>query len=244
MFSYLKGLDCSIKISLEDEGLTVDQATKVATLAHRGGLDVTLKIGGAEAITDMRIAANLGCKGCVAPMVESSFALQKFIKAVHVNGFGFEELYINIESKQAYENIGEILDHPSSKHLNGIVLGRSDFANSYQLTKKETDSLQIYEKAVEIFTLARTKNLKTLMGGNLNSNSYLFIKELYDKKLLDYIETRNVKVKLSEFVLRNYEEILAKMIKFEIEWLKHKAQYSNFLAKTDSNRVSNLELRK
>jgi 4-hydroxy-2-oxoheptanedioate aldolase len=244
MFEYLKNLDASLKISFEDEGLTVDQASFITSLAHKNNYDVTVKVGGAEAISDMRIANNLGCDGCVAPMVESSYALHKFINSIYINRFDFANLYINIESKQAYENIEDILNHSDCKHLTGVVLGRSDFVNSYGLTKKETDSKEVFKMVKKVFTLAKEKNLKTLMGGNVNTNSYEFVSKLYKENLLDYIETRNVKVKLTNNFLTNYDANLTKMLRFEIEWLKSKSDKLSFLANADIKRVSNLELRK
>lgn len=244
MFEYLNNLEASLKISFEDEGLTLDQASFITSLAHKHSYNVTMKIGGAEAISDMRIANNLGCEGCVAPMVESSYALHKFINSIYTNKFEFDNLYVNIESRQAYENIESILDHSDAKHLTGVVLGRSDFVNSYGLTKKETDSQQVFNMVEKVFKLAKQKNLTTLMGGNVNSNSYEFVKKLYESNLLDYIETRNVKVKVSKEFLQNYDSNLTKMLKFEIEWLKTKSNQLSFLANNDTKRVSNLELRR
>lgn len=244
MFQYLQNLDCGLKISLEDEGLTLDQACFITSYAHKHNYSVTVKIGGAEAISDMRIANNLGVEGCVAPMIESSYALHKFINSTHTNKFRFDKLYINIESKQAYKNIEDILNHPDAKYLTGIILGRSDFVNSYGLTKKETDSEEIFKKVKKVFKLAKQKNLTTLMGGNVNNNSLKFIEKLYRDNLLDYIETRNIKLKLSEGVLNNYKNNLSQMIKFEIEWLKIKSNNLSFLANNDIKRVSNLELRR
>jgi 4-hydroxy-2-oxoheptanedioate aldolase len=244
MFEYLQGLDCGIKISLEDEGLTLDQATYISGLSHKNNIDVTLKIGGAEAISDMRIGRMINCSGCVAPMIESSYALHKFISSTVKNKFDYDDLYINIESKQAYDNIEDITLHSDFEHLSGVVLGRSDFVNSYGLTKKEVDSDEIYSKAVKIFTLAKKYNKLTLMGGGVNVNSFNFITNLFRANLLDYIETRNVKVKLSNSFLINYEKNLNKMLRFEIEWLKFKSKSLSFLSGNDTKRISNLELRK
>jgi hypothetical protein len=97
--------------------------------------------------------------------------------------------------------------------------------------------------AIEIFTLAKSKNLKTLMGGNLNINSLDFIKTLYQKNLLDYVETRNVKVKLSSNFLDNFEENLSYMLRFEIEWLTNKYNTLTLLSVEDKKRLDNLKLR-
>ncbi len=243
MFKYLKNLDCEIKISLEDEGLTFDQAVNIACLSHLNQYPLNIKIGGAEAISDMRFAKNINCSGCVAPMIESPYALHKFISSVYKNKFDFEKLFINIESKQAYENISKILNSSDAKHLYGIVLGRTDFIQSFNYTKDRVDSDECLKMAIEIFTLAKSKNLKTLMGGNLNINSLDFIKTLYQKNLLDYVETRNVKVKLSSNFLDNFEENLSYMLRFEIEWLTNKYNTLTLLSVEDKKRLDNLKLR-
>ena len=243
MFEYLKNLDYEIKISLEDEGLTFPQATKIACLTHQHKANLNMKVGGAEAISDIRFAENIGCKGCVAPMIESSYALHKFISSVYKNKFNFKRLFINIESKQAYKNINEILNSSDAKHLYGIVLGRTDFIQSFGHTKDQVDSDKCLKMVLEIFKLAKSKGLKTLMGGNVNINSFDFIKKLYRQNLLDYIETRNVKVKLSNDFLNNFSENLSNMLKFEAEWLTYKYDNLIHLSKDDKKRLDNLKLR-
>tara|TARA_Y100000389_G_scaffold197110_1_gene231085 strand:+ start:1671 stop:2405 length:735 start_codon:yes stop_codon:yes gene_type:complete len=243
MFNKIKDIEYGVKISLEDEGLTPDQCVKITCLSHLNNIPLTMKIGGAEAISDIRIAHNIECEGCVAPMIESPYALHKFISSVYNNSFEFKKLYINIESKQAYLNIEDILNSPDIKHLSGIVLGRSDFVQSFGYTKDKVDSDEVYSMAEKIFTLAKKKGLTTLMGGNLNVNSLDFIKRLYDKKLLDYVETRNVKVKLTKGFLENYSDNLTQMIRFEIDWLNLKTTQLQSLFKKDIKRVSNLKLR-
>jgi len=243
MFKHLHNLDYEIKISLEDEGLTFNQATKIACLTHQQQIPLNIKIGGAEAISDMRFAKNIGCRGCVAPMIESSYALHKFISSVYKNSFDFTKLFVNIESKQAYNNIEDILNSSDANHLYGIVLGRTDFIQSFGYTKDKVDSNECFTMATEIFSLAKKKGLKKVMGGNLNINSFDFIKELYDKDLLDYIETRNVKVKLSDEFLNNFKENLSNMLEFESEWLTCKYDDLIQLSKDDKKRLDNLKLR-
>tara|TARA_R100000951_G_scaffold68060_1_gene57466 strand:- start:2064 stop:2801 length:738 start_codon:yes stop_codon:yes gene_type:complete len=243
MFKHLENLDYEIKISLEDEGLTFDQATKIACLTHQQQIPLNVKIGGAEAISDMRFAENIRCKGCVAPMIESSYSLHKFISSVYKNSFSFKNLFVNIESKQAYYNIKDILNSSDANHLYGIVLGRTDFIQSFGYTKSSVDSDECFDMAVEIFTLAKKKGLKKVMGGNLNVNSYSFIKKLYNKDLLDYIETRNVKVKLSNEFLNNFKENLSNMLEFESEWLTCKYNSLIQISKDDKKRLDSIKLR-
>lgn len=243
MFNYISNFQPEIKISLEDEGLTFDQCVKIANASHQNQIPLNMKIGGAEAISDIRFAENIGCEGCVAPMIESPYALHKFISSIHKNSFNFKKLYINIESKQAYLNIEQILKSSDSKHLYGVVLGRSDFTQSFGYTKDKVDSDVLFEKALKIFSLAKEQGLYTLMGGNLNVNSFNFIKSLYEKGLLDYVETRNVKIKLNSRFLENYKDNLTKMIQFEMGWLELKNKPYKQLINQDQNRLDNLKLR-
>ena len=60
------------------------------------------------------------------------------------------------------------------------------------------------------------------MGGSLTAKSKEFVKELFKKKLIDRVETRNIEIKLSKKVLEDFEEIISSVFRFELEWLKYK----------------------
>ena len=60
------------------------------------------------------------------------------------------------------------------------------------------------------------------MGGSLTANSKDFIYKLYKKKILDKVETRNIEIKLNNYVLNNFENIINSIFMFELEWLKFK----------------------
>ena len=125
-FKHFENLNVELKISLEDEGLTFDQAISIACQAHSHNVKVTMKVGGAEAISDMRFAKMIGCSGCVAPMIESSFALHKFINANNTHQFDFDDLYINIEKTWEYKSLAleaygdEIKNYPHTRSLKGL----------------------------------------------------------------------------------------------------------------------------
>lgn len=231
-----------MKQSFEDEGVLLDDVITVKRITELCGLQSYVKIGGCEAKTDLYNCVKLGVNGVIAPMVETSFALSKFINIVNDYPNKIDP-YIVIESKTAYENINDILFSSQNK-LKGIIIGRSDFSKSYNLNKSEVDSDFIYNKVEDILVSAKTHNLITTMGGNISTKSTEFIKKMYAKKLLDKIETRNIVIKLTNQNIDIIDEVIQKSLDFEISWLKYKLEASSYLSNEYSFRIELLSNRK
>jgi 4-hydroxy-2-oxoheptanedioate aldolase len=209
-----------IKQSFEDEGALLEDIKTIRKLTKLNNLKLSVKIGGCEAKSDIHECRYMEVDGIVAPMVETEFALQKFIESVsHISGIKF---YVNIESKTAYENIDKILDSPSAKMLSGIVVGRSDFVKSYGHDKSFVNSDFIFEKTYEIMKKAKSYGLETLMGGNLSPKSVEFISKLKNENLIDYVETRNVIIRVDD--VSNLENSITSAIEFETIWLDYKSK--------------------
>ena len=68
-----------IKQSFEDEGVPYDDVVTMRRITELCGLPLFVKIGGCEAKTDIRNCINLGVDAVVAPMIETPFALSKFL---------------------------------------------------------------------------------------------------------------------------------------------------------------------
>lgn len=228
-----------IKQSFEDEGVFPPDVLTMRRITEQVGLDLSVKIGGCEAKTDIKFCENIGADKIVAPMVETSFALSKFIESVtDINGIKF---YINIESHHAQKNIIDILESPSSKLLSGIVLGRSDMIKSYGFSKDNVDGYMMNEIAEKVFKEAKKYGFNTIMGGNISSKSSTIIKKLYEENLLESIETRNVIIKLNNKNINNIASIIKSSLIFESKWLQYKANYYNKIGKEYTDR-SNLIL--
>ena len=76
------GAVVAIKAELEAEGVRIEELDTLSTLLSKHGLPLAVKIGGCEAITDLRIAKEHDAKYVIAPMIESVFALKKFISSI------------------------------------------------------------------------------------------------------------------------------------------------------------------
>jgi len=229
----------AIKQSFEDEGALLEDVIYMRRFTDLKSLKLSVKIGGCEAITDIFNCKNIGVDSIVAPMIETEFALQKFIESViHIDNINF---YINIESKTGYENLNKILSSPASKLLTGIVVGRSDLTKSYGYDKNFVDSDFIFDVVRNIMEGAKSYNLTTLMGGGLSPNSTQFIKKLHSKNLIDYIETRNVIIKLDK--IDTIEDDIKSAIEFESHWLEYKAKKYNSIGNSYQKRAETIKNR-
>jgi len=231
-----------MKQSFEDEGVLLNDVVAFKRITEVCGLQSFVKIGGCEAKSDLFNCIRMGINGIIAPMVETPFALSKFTDMMdeYTNR---AEAYMVIESKTAYENIDEILNNGQGK-LKGIIVGRSDFSKSYKLNKSEVDSNFIYDKVEEILDKAKKSKYTTTMGGNISTRSTKFIKDMYQKKLLDKIETRNIVIGLNPQNIKILDETIQKALDFEIEWLQYKLSISSKLSNEYSERIGLLKNRK
>tara|TARA_B100001057_G_C22784136_1_gene924865 strand:- start:722 stop:1501 length:780 start_codon:yes stop_codon:yes gene_type:complete len=249
IIKYLKKLKkqniVAVKQSLEDEGASFDELKIMRQITRKAGLQLNIKVGGCEAKTDIYFCEKLGVNGIVAPMVESDYALKKFIQIISKNKK--QNLYINLESIQAFKNINNIIKTRNFKKLTGIIIGRSDLAGSLNLQKSEVDSKKIYTLVFNLLKKLKKKKIITKMGGSLTPRSLNFAKNLFEMKLLDRIETRNIEIKLSNKVFANFDNLIIDIFNFELEWIRFK-QKKNFKVKNpikndNSSRIKELKKR-
>lgn len=231
-----------MKQSFEDEGVLLNDVVAFKRVTEICGLESFVKIGGCEAKSDLYNCIRMGINGVIAPMVETPFALDKFITMMK-DYPNRADSYVVIESKTAYENIDSILENGQG-HLKGIIVGRSDFSKSYNLNKSEVDSSFIYDKVEDILTKAKRYSYITTMGGNVSTRSTKFVKDAFTKGLLDRIETRNVVIGLNKSNIVNIDNNIQKALDFEIEWLQYKLSISSKLSADYSERIGLLKNRK
>jgi len=231
-----------MKQSFEDEGVLLNDVVAFKRVTEICGLQSFVKIGGCEAKSDLYNCIRMGINGVIAPMVETPFSLSKFTDMIG-DYSNRADAYIVIESKTSYENIDGILKDGEGK-LKGIVIGRSDFSKSYNLNKSEVDSNFIYDKVEEILIKAKKYNYITTLGGSVSTRSSKFIKDMYNKNLLDRVETRNVVIGLNKNNTNIIDNVIQKALDFEIEWLQYKLSISSKLSAEYSERIGLLKNRK
>jgi hypothetical protein len=231
----------SIKISFEDEGLDFVDALFMKTYCDKNNIKLCLKLGGAEAIRDIKDANKLGAQKIIAPMIESDFALEKYIKAAETfyqveNG----EIGINIESIYGYNNFAKIMNSKYFQKLDSITIGRGDLVESLSMnrTSGSVDSDQILEICRIILSGAKQNNLHTYIGGAMTKNSEKFCLALIDNNLLDYFETRNTIFSKNALEYYSFSDLMEASKILEYSFLLEKQKYYTYLANQDIARIN------
>lgn len=227
-----------IKAEFEAEGSRFDEVLKLKDLISKIGLDLTIKIGGCEAISDMREAKKLSPAVIVAPMVETPYAMKKFVNAID-NVFIEKEnikFYINTETITGFNNFNDMVTSDDFKKLDGVVLGRGDMTSSIGLTRDDVNSEQIYNIAYSISNIMNEQNKNFIVGGGVSVDSLPFFKRL---PYLSGFQTRKVIFDSKTLLTNQADKGILKAIGFEIMWLKNKQEYYG-LSKQDELRIEML----
>lgn len=233
-----------VKAEFEAEGTRLEEAMRLKDVVSNAGLGLNIKIGGAEAIKDMFDSQSIGAERIIAPMVETPYALKKYIGAAKIaynDEIGSVKLLINIETITACENFEKMLLIPEIKYLNGIVIGRVDLTGSLGLTREHVNSQQILDLSLRAATLAKKHGLKVVVGGGVSVHSKDFFRA-FPEGHLDRFETRKVIFNCPD-ALNNPEEAFLRAVEFEILWLKNKKNYYSGIAKEDDARITMMEER-
>ncbi len=235
-----------VKAEFEAEACRLNEVMRLKEVADKAGLGITLKVGGAEAITDMYHAQHIGVTGLIAPMVESAYAMRKFLQAIKTYFSKDLQDYIhfgvNIETYLAYQNLPQILKERDIRLLSNITLGRVDMTGSLEMGRNDINHERIYAIAEDMFGQVKKRGLRTTMGGGIAKEAVPFIRKLVRKKLLDHVETRKIVFHLPK-ALANLEKGVVKANKFELLWLESKRQYYATIYHEDESRIEMLKKR-
>ena len=235
----------ALKASFEDEGVTDNDLNDLILLSGNTGLQVYVKIGGCEANRDIDTFLRLGISGLVAPMVESPFAVSKFISSVkskcELLSIAEPKKFVNLETISACNRSEEILDL-YHKELDGIVVGRSDLSKSMGLEKKNVNDKKVIDVVRKTLKNAKKHGLQTKMGGTISAESVDAINGLFLDGLLDRFETRAVVFTISDS--KNILESVKAALAYEQMLLKKRHHLHNVKANFFSERVNNIEKRK
>ena len=236
---------CGIKAEFEAEGTRLEEALRLKEVVTKAGLDLTIKIGGCEAVKDMYDARTIGVSTIVAPMIETPYAMKKFVNATKFV-FPDEErkdikFLINIETITGFNNFMDMSHSEDYRDIAGIVLGRVDMTGSLGLTREDINTDKILNIAQVLSQKIQNQNKDMVIGGGVSAHSIPFFAKL---PYLSRFETRKVIFNAQEALnSNNADKGILKAVGFELMWLKNKREFYGMIYKEDAARLQMLENR-
>ena len=234
----------AVKAEFEAEGTRKDELVKLLSIVARADLDLHIKIGGCEAVRDMHECRTFGAQAIVAPMIESPFAMVKYLQAIDAAYTPAEQagmLYVfNAETITAYNNLDEILAVPGVKEkIDSVSVGRVDFTASLGLSRADINTDKVTPYVETMLRKCHAAGLKAGFGGGVNPDTVPVIEKVRD--VLYKFETRKIIFRYFDGLDITAAQLLA--MEFELLYLKNKNDLYTQLQNEDTARISMLEKR-
>jgi hypothetical protein len=235
----------SVRAEFEAEGTRLDELLRLKEICMAAGVGLTLKIGGCESIRDMLEARVVGVNYIVAPMVESPYALRKYLQAIDKvfppDERSAIEVLCNIETATACSRFDEMLLVPEIRTLDGVVIERVDLSFSLGLDEHAINNEEVNSLVLGVLTKAKAANLKCTVGGGVSAQSLPFFQSI-PKGYLDRYETRKVCFAWNE-TANGHDKAILKALGFEVFWLRDKLDYYKVISQSDMRRMNLIEQR-
>jgi hypothetical protein len=233
----------AVKAEFEAEGASFRDLIRLRVLTARKNVRLYLKIGGVEALRDIKDAMELGVDGLIAPMVESPFGVMKFVGAVEAI-FSQRKLFksINIETRTAVDNIDAILEVARDK-IDNVTIGRTDLSLSYFDPSIKPDSPFIFDLIEQLSHKIQSSGLALTVGGSLTNDSICLFKDRQEKlgDRLFSMETR--KIIFSTNRMLDHKNSLKEALLFEEIYLRFKLQSDVWFSRLEQERLDKLKTR-
>jgi len=229
----------AVKAEFEAEGTRPDEFLRLLHLARAADLKVALKIGGCEAVSDLLASRLYGVDHIIAPMVETPYALSKYIEA-RAKTYGAEPLgtqfLFNLETETTLRNLAAMLPLAVAGGLNGVVFGRVDFTLSRGLPRGAINHRDITDAVLIAAQACAHAGLELVVGGSVAVEAAPALREIRRIRL-DRFETRKIVFDGAVAELPDFDAAIGNAVAFELAWLENKREHYAAIADEDLPRL-------
>ena len=235
----------AVKAEFEAEGTRTNELLRLLEIARRAGVKVAIKIGGCEAIRDLVECRLFGVDYIIAPMVESPYALKKYIAAKDKFFPADEQADIdflfNVETRSTLDHLNE-LGQLAQEGGVGMVFGRVDFAGSMKKDRAFVNSDAMSAFVTRVAEVARDCDIDLVVGGGVSPDAIEHLRQAR-KIRLDRFETRKVVFDAAILDGKAAAAAMGLAIDFELLWLKNKRDFYQTMSAEDESRIAMMEAR-
>lgn len=237
----------SVKAEFEAEGTRIDELMRLVELARRANLEVTVKIGGCEAIRDLLESRQIGVRYIVAPMVETPYALSKYVAAKNTVYLEEErsdtDFLFNIETFTGFGNREELAAQAVTPNgVQGMVFGRVDYSGSLGMSRDSINDDRVTNDILTVAALCKSTELDLVVGGGVSRDSIICLRKIAEVHLTRF-ETRKIVFDGIAIKSPTIESGLLNAVHFELLWLLNKQSYYATISAEDNKRIDMLEKR-
>ena len=231
-----------IKAEFEGEGSSFRDLVRLRRLTDKLDIPLFLKIGGVEALRDIKDSLELGVDGLVAPMVESPFGVKKFVDAVDLIYKGTPiHLSINIETLGAVCQVDDILEFAKGR-IDNLTVGRTDLSGSHFDSNIRPDSKPIFGLLKELGEKSKSAGMTMTVGGSISKNTVTLFRKNKKRwqELILRLETRKV---ILPFEMMLKKKAVEEALRFEELYILSKREMGDLFMESETARLTRLKMR-